>query len=71
MNLIMNIKPYWIIAARNSGKPGKEIRPSSKSVDAHCHLHVQEAAVLVQGLFDQQDVPAFRHANQTTTYQNT
>ena len=67
----MNIKPYGSTAARNHGKLGKEIRPSSKTVDAHCHLHVQEAADLVQGLFDQQDIPAFRHANHTTTNQNT
>ena len=66
----MNIKPYGSTAARNHGKAGKEIRPSSKTVDAHCHLHVQEAADLVQGVFNQQDVPAFRHANQITTNQN-
>ena len=66
----MSIKPYGSTSGRNHGKPGIEIRPPSKTVDAHCHLHVQEAADLVQGLFDQQDIPAFRHANQITTNQN-
>ena len=66
----MSIKPYGSTLGRNHGKPGKETRPSSKTVDAHCHLHVQEAADLVQGLFDQNDIPAFRHANPITTNQN-
>ena len=66
----MSIKPYGSTAGRDHGKSGKETRPSSKTVDAHCHLHVQEAADIVQGQFDQQDIPAFRHANQITTNQN-
>ena len=66
----MNIKPYGSTAGREHGISGKETRPNSKTVDAHCHLHVQEAADIVKGLFDQQDIPAFKHANQTTTNQN-
>ena len=41
-----------------------------KTIDAHCHLHVQEAADAVAGLFDPFDIPAFRHSNQITTNQN-
>ena len=67
----MAIKPYGSTSARDHGDPGsKKTRPKTKTVDAHCHLHVQEAADLVQGLFDQQDIPAFRHTNQITTNQN-
>ena len=66
----MSIKPYGPTSGRIHVKSGKETRPSSITVDAHCHLHVQEAADLVQGLFDQHDIPAFRHANQITTNQN-
>ena len=66
----MDIKPYGSTATRIHGEPGHKVRPLSKTIDAHCHLHVQEAADLVQGLFDQGDVPAFRHSNLTTTNQN-
>ncbi len=63
----MSIKFYGSTSGIKHGKPGIEIRPSSKTVDAYFHLQVQEAADLVQGLFDKQDIPAFRHANQITT----
>ena len=66
----MNIKPYGSTAARNHIRPGKEIRPISRTVDSHCHLHVQEAADIVAGLFDPFDIPAFRHSNSTSTNQN-
>ena len=66
----MAIKPYGSTSGRIHGKSGYKVRPSSKTVDAHCHLHVQEAADIVQGLFDQLDVPAFRHSNTVTTNQN-
>ena len=48
----MGIKPYGSTAARIHGEPGYKKRPSSLTVDAHCHLHVQEAADAVVGLFD-------------------
>ena len=67
MEILMSIKPYGSTSGRNHGKPGIETRPPSKTVDAHFYLQVQEAADLVQGLFDKQDIPAFRHANQFTT----
>ena len=40
----MSIKPYGSTSGRKHGEPGYKVRPSSKTVDAHCHLHVQEAA---------------------------
>ena len=66
----MDINPYGRTAARDHGKSGIKTRPSSKTVDAHCHLHVQEAADIVAGLFDPFDIPAFRHSNSITTNQN-
>jgi hypothetical protein len=68
--MIMNIKPYGNTATRIHGEPGFKVRPSSKTIDAHCHLHVQEAADIVEGLFDPFDIPAFRHSNSVTTDQN-
>ena len=47
----MSIKPYGSTSGRKHVQPGYKVRPSSKTVDAHCHLHVQEAADIVQGLF--------------------
>ena len=70
MEILLNIKPYGSTAARDHGKNVKEMRPSSRTVDAHCHLHVQEAADIVAGLFDPFDIPAFRHSNSITTNQN-
>ena len=67
MEILMSIKFYGSTSGIKYGKLGIEIRPSSKTVDAHFHLQVQEVADLVQGLFDKQDIPAFRHANQFTT----
>lgn len=66
----MDIKPYASTITRIHGEPGHKIRPSSKTVDAHCHLHVQEAADIVQGLFNKNDIPAFRHSNLISTNQN-
>ena len=45
----MSIKPYGSTSGRKHGKPGIEIRPSSKTVDAHCHLLVGQI-ILGQGL---------------------
>ena len=56
----MEIKPYDNTAAKNHGKSGKNIIPFSRTIDAHCHLHVLESADIVQGLFYQQDIPTFR-----------
>ena len=55
MRYKMKIKPYYNTAASNHGKAGKDIISSSD---------------LVLGLFDQQDIPTFRHTNQMTTNQN-
>ena len=65
----MVLKPYGATAAREHFDREQKYS-SNLTVDAHSHLHVQKAADLVQGLFDQQDIPAFKHANHTTTNQN-
>ena len=65
----MELRPYGPTAGReNSDK--KVNYTSNKTIDAHCHLHVQEAADLVSDLFDPMQVPAFKTTNEITSKQN-
>ena len=65
----MDLRPYGPTAGRiNSDK--KVSYTSNKTIDAHCHLHVQEAADLVSDLFDPMQVPAFKTTNEITSKQN-
>ena len=65
----MELRPYGPTAGRvNSDK--KVNYTLNKTIDAHCHLHVQEAADLVAGLFDPMQVPAFKTTNEITSKQN-
>ena len=66
---IVELRPYGPTAGRkNSDK--KVNYTSNKTIDAHCHLHVQEAADLVSDLFDPMQVPAFKTTNEVTSKQN-
>ena len=65
----MEIKPYGETAAREHFKR-TERYSLNKTIDAHCHLHVQEAADLVTDLFDPLMVPAFKSTNEMTSKQN-
>ena len=58
----MELKPYGDTAARKPFEK-KERYSSSKTIDAHCHLHVQEAADLVTGIYDPGFVPATKFTN--------
>ena len=40
---------YTLTAARAHGKPGREVRPASTTIDMHAHMVVDEAAALVAG----------------------
>jgi aminocarboxymuconate-semialdehyde decarboxylase len=42
------INRYGLTAARQHGRPGREIRPASLTVDAHAHMLVREAAEFVR-----------------------
>ena len=48
----MAIKPYGSTSARDHGDPGSKTRPKTRTVDAHCHLHVQDAADLLKSKVD-------------------
>ncbi len=51
------IHPYGRTAARKHGKPGREIRPSSATIDIHAHVSVPAAAALVAPHLDISTVP--------------
>ena len=65
----MELKPYGATAAREHFER-KERYNSNITIDAHCHLHVQEAADLIEDLFDPNFVPAFRYTNEKSSIQN-
>ena len=65
----LELRPYGNTAARNHFERQEKYN-LNLTIDAHCHLHVQESADLVQGLFDTNFVPAFRYTNETTSLQN-
>ena len=65
----MELKPYGPTAAREHFAR-KDRYSSNKTIDAHCHLHVQEAADLVSDLFNPLMVPAFKSTNEITANQN-
>lgn len=69
MEEILKLKPYGATAAREHYQRKTKYN-SNKTIDAHCHLHVQEAADLIVDLFDPSFVPAFRFTNETSSAQN-
>ena len=48
---------YGPTAARKPGKPGREVRPKSVTVDIHAHVDVPEAAKFVAPHLDMMTVP--------------
>jgi len=65
----LELKPYGDTAARKPFEK-KERYSSSMTIDAHCHLHVQEAADLVTGVYDPSFVPATKFTNEISSAQN-
>jgi aminocarboxymuconate-semialdehyde decarboxylase len=57
---------YGPTAARSHGKPGREIRPSSTTIDIHSHVAVPEAAALVKPHLDPATIPLAHFADAPT-----
>ena len=57
---------YDKTAARRHGKPGREVRPQSLTVDIHAHVGVPEAAKFVEPHLDWNTIPLSRFANAET-----
>jgi aminocarboxymuconate-semialdehyde decarboxylase len=57
---------YEASTARKQGRPGREIRPKSLTVDFHSHVGVPRAAELVRPHLDPQASPLARFTNAET-----
>src|SRR5580704_7034669 len=57
---------YDKTAARKHGKPGREVRPQSVTVDIHAHVGVPEAAKFVEPYLDWATIPLAHFANAET-----
>src|ERR1700712_755436 len=57
---------YGATAARTHGRPGREVRPRSMTIDMHSHVMVPEAAVLVAPHVDLSTVPLAHFATPAT-----
>jgi aminocarboxymuconate-semialdehyde decarboxylase len=57
---------YSATAARRHGKPGRELRPSSITIDIHSHVAVPAAAKFVEPYLDWATIPLAHFANAET-----
>ena len=57
---------YAPTAARRHGKPGRETRPQSVTIDIHSHVAVPEAAKFVEPYLDWSTIPLAHFANAET-----
>ena len=57
---------YEPTAARKHGRPGREIRPKSATIDIHSHVAVPQAAALVKSHLDMSTIPLAHFASAET-----
>ncbi len=57
---------YAVTAARPRGRPGRELRPKSVTVDIHSHVAVPAAAKFVEPYLDWSTIPLAHFANPET-----
>jgi aminocarboxymuconate-semialdehyde decarboxylase len=57
---------YGPTAARKHGKPGRDVRPKSVTVDIHSHVAVPEAAKFVEPHLDLKTIPLAHFSNAET-----
>lgn len=57
---------YGPTAARSHGKPGRDIRPKSVTIDIHAHVGMPAAAKFVEPYLDWSTIPLSRHASAET-----
>src|SRR5580704_19386305 len=57
---------YDKTAARTHGKPGREVRPKSATIDIHAHVDVPEAAKFVEPYLDWSTIPLAHFADAAT-----
>jgi aminocarboxymuconate-semialdehyde decarboxylase len=57
---------YSATAARRHGKPGRDLRPKSTTVDIHAHVAIPAAGAFVKPHLDMETIALFRYANAET-----
>ena len=57
---------YASTAARRHGKPGREVRPKTVTIDIHSHVAVPAAAKFVESYLDRATIPLAHFANAET-----
>ena len=61
---------YANTAARTHGKPGKTVRPKTKTIDAHAHVAIPAATPIAKPYLDAHPSPLARFSNAETTALN-
>ncbi len=61
---------YGPTAARAHGKPGRETRPKSVTIDMHSHIYIAEADAFVAPHLDISTIPMARHSTPATRMLN-
>ena len=64
------IQPYGPTAAREHGRPGRELRTATTTVDIHSHVAVPAAAALVRPHLDPKTIPLAHFASVDTRQVN-
>ena len=62
---------YADTAARKHGKPGRDVRPKSTTIDAHTHIAVPRAAEFIKPHLDVSTIPLAHFASAETKAINT
>src|SRR4051794_9758946 len=57
---------YSATAARKHGKPGRDIRPKSTTIDIHSHVGIPAAAAYAKPHLDMETIPLFNFADPET-----
>src|SRR5258705_13161431 len=57
---------YEATAARGHGKPGREIRPKSTTIDIHSHVAIPQAGAFVKPHLDMSSIPLAHFADAET-----
>ena len=62
----MDTNNYGPTAARTHGRPGRETRPKSITIDMHSHIYIPEADAFVAPHLDIATIPMARHSTPAT-----
>jgi len=57
---------YAATAARKHGKPGREVRPKSTTIDIHSHVAIPQATAFVKPHLDMSTIPLAHFSNAET-----